>query len=290
MDNLIFENELIESQLRLETEERLREQWETLGISNDFIFCKVMQEKELLEELIRRILPDLRFTDLKVEAQKTIEIGPDIHGVRFDVFGTLEDGSTVDIEMQVLNTGNLPKRMRYYGSMADVQMLEKGTVYDELMESYVIMICPFDLFGEGRHVYTFKNLCKEDPELEFGDGTCKLVLNAAGTMNDVSAKLKAFLDYVAGKAVDDEYVKKLDEAVKRARINKKWRTEFMIINMRDREHEYIGRMKGIEEYKRAQITEMLKDGKTPEEISAFCKYPMELIEEVQKNMMAETVK
>ena len=89
---------------------------------------------------------------------------------------------------------------------------------------------------------------------------------------------------------DDEYVKKLDEAVKRARINKKWRTEFMIINMRDREHEYIGRMKGIEEYKRAQITEMLKDGKTPEEISAFCKYPMELIEEVQKNMMAETVK
>lgn len=286
MDNLIFENELIESQLRLETEERLREQWETLGISNDFIFCKVMQEKELLEELIRRILPDLRFTDLKVEAQKTIEIGPDIHGVRFDVFGTLEDGSTVDIEMQVLNTGNLPKRMRYYGSMADVQMLEKGTVYDELMESYVIMICPFDLFGEGRHVYTFKNLCKEDPELELGDGTCKLVLNAVGTMNDVSAKLKAFLDYVAGKAVDDEYVKKLDEAVKRARINKKWRTEFMIINMRDREHEYIGR----EMYKREHIAEMLKDGKTPEEISAFCKYPMELIEEVQKNMIAETVK
>ena len=286
MDNLIFENELIESQLRLETEERLREQWETLGISNDFIFCKVMQEKELLEELIRRILPDLRFTDLKVEAQKTIEIGPDIHGVRFDVFGTLEDGSTVDIEMQVLNTGNLPKRMRYYGSMADVQMLEKGTVYDELMESYVIMICPFDLFGEGRHVYTFKNLCKEDPELELGDGTCKLVLNAAGTMNDVSAKLKAFLDYMAGKAVDDEYVKKLDEAVKMARINKKWRTEFMIINMRDREHEYIGR----EMHKREQIAEMLKDGKTPEEISAFCKYPMELIKEVQKNMIAETVK
>ena len=157
---------------------------------------------------------------------------------------------------------------------------------DKLMESYVIMICSFDLFGEGRHVYTFKNLCKEDPELELGDGTCKLVLNAVGTMNDVSAKLKAFLDYVAGKAVDDEYVKKLDEAVKRARINKKWRTEYMIINMRDREHEYIGR----EMHKREQIAEMLKDGKTPEEISAFCKYPMELIEEVQKNMIAETVK
>ena len=60
----------------------------------------------------------------------------------------------------------------------------------------------------------------------------------------------------------------------------------MIINMRDREHEYIGR----EMHKREQIAEMLKDGKTPDEISAFCKYPMELIEEVQKNMIAETVK
>jgi len=207
-----------------------------------------------------------------------------IHGVRFDVFGTLEDGTAVDIEMQVLNTGNLPKRMRYYGSMADVQMLEKGTVYDELMESYVIMICPFDLFGEGRHVYTFKSLCKEDPELE--DGTFKLVLNAEGTMDDVSPKLKAFLDYMAGKAVDDEYVKKLDEAVKMARLNKKWRTEYMVINMRDREHEYIGR----EMYKREQIEEMLKDGKSPQDIASFCKYPMELIEEVQKKMMAETVK
>lgn len=96
--------------------------------------------------------------------------------------------------MQVLDTGNLPKRLRFYGSLADTQMLEKGVVYSKLRDSYVIMICPFDQYGEGRHVYTFTNRCKEDPDLEMGDGTTKIVLNVAGTMDDVSGGLKSFLD------------------------------------------------------------------------------------------------
>ncbi|SEA34814.1 hypothetical protein SAMN05216349_1107 [Oribacterium sp. KHPX15] len=43
---------------------------------------------------------------------------------------------------------------------------------------------------------------------------------------------------------------------------------------------------GREEHKREQIAEMLQDGKTPEEIASFCKYPMKLIEEVQNSMMS----
>ncbi len=40
---------------------QLEEQWKSIGISNDFIFGKVMQDTELLEELVRNILPDLKF-------------------------------------------------------------------------------------------------------------------------------------------------------------------------------------------------------------------------------------
>lgn len=282
MKNEKMNKGLLDSQLILNEKKRLNEQWKSIGISNDFVFCKVMQDKELLSELIRRILPDLKFTDLKIDGQKTIEIGPDIHGVRFDVFATMEDGRIVDIELQVLNTGNLPKRIRYYGSMADMQMLEKGVVYDELVESYVVMICLFDLYGESRHMYTFTNRCKENPELEMGDGTTRIVLNATGTKDDISPKLKAFLSYVAGNAVEDEYVKKLDEAVQKARQNKKWRNEYMVIYMRDLEHEAIG----AKRRDREKIAEMLQDGKTPEEIASFCKYPMTLIEEVQKSIMS----
>lgn len=273
------ENE--EVRISPEVEQQVIQQWETIGISNDFVFCKIMQDEELLSELIHRILPDLRFKELQVQSQKSVEIGVDIHGVRFDIFVTLEDGSIVEIEMQVLDNGNLPKRLRFYSSMADTQMLEKGMVYSKLRDSFVIMICPFDFYGEGRHIYTFTNRCKEDHTLEMGDGTTQIVLNALGTMDDVSDKLRAFLDYVAGKTVDDEYVRKLDEAVRRARANKEWRREYMTLMMRDLENQEMG----IEKEQKDRIAIMLQDGKTPQAIAEFCKYPIELIKEVQKSML-----
>lgn len=266
-------------------EQQVIRQWETIGICNDFIFCKIMQDKELLAELIRLILPDLKYTELNVEAQHVVEIGMDIHGVRFDIFATLEDGSIVEIEMQVLDTGHLPRRLRFYGSMADTQMLEKGVVYSKLADSFVIMICPFDQYGEGRHIYTFTNRCKENPDLEMGDGTTKIVLNAMGTMDDVSAGLKAFLDYVAGKSVDDEYVKRLDAAVQKARANKEWRREYMTLMMRDLENQEIGEERGVDKEQRDRIALMLSDGKTPQAIADFCKYPIKLIQDVQNSML-----
>ena len=44
-------------------------EWETIGISNDFVFCKVMQDGELLEGLIQLILPDLQFKEIIIQAQ-----------------------------------------------------------------------------------------------------------------------------------------------------------------------------------------------------------------------------
>lgn len=48
---------------------------------------------------------------------------------------------------------NLPKRMRYYQGMIDLNILEKGENYKNLKKSFVIFICTFDLFGLGR-MYT----------------------------------------------------------------------------------------------------------------------------------------
>ena len=105
---------------------RLSEQWNNIRITDDFIFCKVMQDKKLLAQLIHLILPELEFKYISVQPQKAIEIGKDIHGVRFDVYVTLNDGTIVDIEMQVLNHKYLPKRLRYYSSISDMDMLEKA--------------------------------------------------------------------------------------------------------------------------------------------------------------------
>ncbi|MBQ7678683.1 MAG: hypothetical protein IJT34_02415 [Butyrivibrio sp.] len=113
----------------------------------------------------------------------------------------------------------------------------------------------------------------------------KIVLNAVGTIDDVSGRLKAFLDYVAGKTVDDDYVKKLDEAVRKARANREWRREYMTLMMRDLENQEIGIEKGRAEAHREKIAEMLRKGKTPKDIADFCDYPIQLIQDVQKSML-----
>ena len=109
----------------------------------------------------------------------------------------------------------------------------------------LIFICPFDIFHEGRHIYTFENRCKEKPELLLGDGAVKIFLNADSTMDDVSEELRAFLDYVAGKKTEDAYTKRLDKAVKEAKKNREWRHEYMTLLMRDQENLEKGREEGI---------------------------------------------
>ncbi len=221
--------------------------WEELSISNDFLFGKVMQNPELCKELLQRILPDLNIERIEYpELQKSINLDMDARSVRLDVYLKDEKEVVYDIEMQVSHTKELAKRSRYYQSMIDLQLIDKGQLYDELKRSYVIFICPFDLYGKGRHIYTFENICKEDGSISMGDEAVKIFLNAKGTLDDVSDELEAFLDYVAGKKPKDAYVERLEEAVKEAKKNREWRHEYMTLLMRDQENVKIGEKRGEE--------------------------------------------
>lgn len=89
--------------------------------------------------------------------------------------------------------------------------------------SWVIFVCTFDLFGEGRHIYTFENRCIQNPELGLGDDTTKIILNTKGTMDDVTPELKRLLNFIDGKEAEDDFTRELDEAVQSVRKNEKWR-------------------------------------------------------------------
>ena len=120
--------------------------WEELSISNDFLFGKVMQNSKLCKELLQRILPDLNIERIEYpELQKSINMDMDARSVRLDVYVKDEKEVVYDIEMQVSHTKELPKRSWYYQSMIDLQLIDKGQLYDELKQSYVIFVCPFDL-------------------------------------------------------------------------------------------------------------------------------------------------
>lgn len=219
-------------------------QWEDLGISNDFLFGKVMQDPKLCKELLQRILPDLKIDHIEYpELQKAIKPDADAKSIRLDVYVKDRENVVYNIEMQASDTKELPKRSRYYQSLIDLQLIDKGQTYRKLNRSFVIFICLEDIFGYGRHIYTFENLCKEDPGISLGDETTKIFLSADSTMDDVSKELKAFLDYVGGNVTDDAFVQELEEAVRKAKRNREWRHEYMTLLMRDQ----INVEKGIEQ-------------------------------------------
>ncbi len=216
--------------------------WEDLSISNDFLFGKVMQDAELCKELLQRILPELDIDHVEYpELQKTIKEDFEAKGIRLDAYVNDGKGTVYDIEMQAVTSKYLPRRTRYYQSMIDLQLVDKGQDYDTLNDSYIIFICLSDLFGKGRYRYSFENICKEDTEVMLNDGAKKIFLNADGKKGDISEELKAFLDYVAGRPSEDAFVKKLESAVEKAKKNRKWRREYMTLLMRDRENQKIGK-------------------------------------------------
>ena len=244
--------------------ETKQKNWEDLTISNDFLFGKVMQNPELCKELLQRILPDLKIDRIEYpELQKSINVDMDARSVRLDVYVKDDKEVVYDIEMQVSDTKELPKRSRYYQALIDLQLLRKGVHYKALNRSFVIFICTFDVFQTGRHIYTFENSCKEEPTILLGDGTTKIFLNAQGTMDDVGPELKAFLNFVAGEKSEDPFVQQLEEEIRHIKTNEEWRREYMTIQemnqeMRDEGIE-IGRAEGRKEGRAEGRTEMIRN-------------------------------
>lgn len=220
--------------------------WEQAGISNDFLFCKIMQKPENCRPMLERILGVVITGLCPPKTQYDIDPAHDSHGVRYDVF-TQDEQSAYDVEVQTVRKTALAKRSRYYGGAMDVSLLGKGMMYKQLKKCFVIFICTFDPFGLGRHIYTFENFCKEDRSLPLGDGSVRIFLNTTGTMNDVSPELKSFLDYVGGQPSGDAYIRQLEQELRLAKLNKEWRDHFMRSWMRDLELREEGALKKEQE-------------------------------------------
>ena len=105
-----------------------------------------------------------------------------------------------------------------------------------------------------------------------GDGTTNILLNSAGTEDDIQGKLREFLKYVSGQPTDDEYVKKLEEAVKKARMNKNWRREFVMLSMRDMDKRQEGMIEGRKEgeSRTFKLIEVLTKQERFDEIQIAC--------------------
>ena len=263
--------------------------YEELRFTDDFMFCKILQENEdLCKELTELVIGRKVGTIVKTERQKSIQLAADGHGVRFDVYFADDDQKVYDIEMQKSDTLELPLRSRYYQGMIDLDYLEPGKNYKELPDSYIIFLCTFDLFKLGYHKYSFAPRCQEIDDLTLEDGTERVFICAGGDRDDVSDDVKRFIDYLVGKAASSNLTSRIDAKVKEAIEKRLWRKEYMTYK-EQMDEEYKrgleqGIEQGIERRDEEKIAEMLNAGRSAEAIADFCNYPLDKVAAIKEKI------
>ena len=208
----------------------MRKSFDDLTIADDFMFCKVMQDEGICKEFLEMVLANKIGKITYLSPQDSVATGIEAKSVRLDLLVKDEAGKAYDIEMQVSNEHNIPKRMRYYQAALDIAFLDKGVHYKTLNDSYIIFVCLFDAIGKNKPLYTFENICIEDRQTPLRDGTKKLIINAEAFGKAESKELKSFLEYVKTGTAKTEYTERIETMIQAVKQNEQARQEYRFMS------------------------------------------------------------
>lgn len=212
--------------------------------------------------------------------------------VRLDVYVNDDKGTIYNAEMQRGRKKELPKRSRYYQGSVDLDAISKGEEYTKLRKTYIIFICTFDPFNEGRHLYTFRNACRENPALLLGDETEKVFLNTRGIKEDVDEELIELLSYIENttdafaEAAKSPLIGEIHRKVIQVKQSRELEVEYLTLFQRDRENQEIGRAEGRAEGREqgglltTQIIKLHSKGISAKEIAEQLKLELSYVEKM----------
>lgn len=152
-----------------------------------------------------------------------------------------------------------------------MSLLEPGCGdFNELNDSCMILVAPFDLFGYGLYRYTFEGQCREVPGLALQDGAARIFINTFGTnRQDFPQEFLDFMEYindtrdVVAARSKSARVQLIHSKVERIRLSEKCGVKYM---QRWEEMVY-ARQDGYEEGR----SEGRSEGALKEVIAAVCK-------------------
>ena len=240
-----------------------------LTFKDNFMFGAVLLDPENCKGVIERSL-GTEIDRVEVSKEKSIVYNPEYKGVRLDAYAKDENNTRYNIEMQILPKPALQRRARYYHSQIDMELLLTGMSYNELPDTYVIFICDFDPFGEGKYRYTKKSICQELFGLEMNDGSHTIFLSTKGTNEDeVPKELVKFLKFVGAQPSDSEkdfedaFVKRLQKSVKEVKASREMGARYMTFQELLKDEREAGRL----EERCLMIIELLEElGNVPENL------------------------
>ena len=233
------------------TQEKYFRPLEELNLMDNFLFQTIVTQGEDGEEFCRILLSTFlgkSIRNVRVVAQQSIlGFDTDRHGIRMDAYVEnipdeeelpgcdMADAKIIpdiyDIEPNNdYEKDTLPKRMRYYHGLIDTKHLNAGVDYEQLPRVSIIVILPYDPFGQKRMVYTIKNQCVEDPSVSYEDGARKNFLYTKGTEGNPSQSLRDMLKYMEDtrpENVTNEDIHRIHEFVEKAKHRKEVGVNYM---------------------------------------------------------------
>ena len=231
-----------------------------LTLKDNFMFGAVMSEEANCKKLLELVL-GFPIARIEVSKERSIMYHPEYKGVRLDAYAADENNTRYNVEMQAAAETSLGKRSRYYHSQIDMELLQSGSSYSDLPDSYVIFICDFDPFGERKYRYSFISSCQECPTARLKDGSRTIFLSTRGENPDeISGELRFFLEYVSAdleasvKDFGDAYVKSLQRSVTLVKQSREMEQRYMLLQ----ELIDAGRSEGERKKQIANILTLLK--------------------------------
>ena len=131
-----------------------------LTIMSDVFMRNVFKKRECTEYVLQVIMgkKNLRIIDQVLQKDYKNLQG---RSAILDCVVRDADGKQMDVEIQQDNEGASPKRARYHIGLMDMNTLNPGQDFDELPESYVILITRDDILGYGFPIYHIDRHIKE---------------------------------------------------------------------------------------------------------------------------------
>lgn len=251
--------------------------FDELNFSDDFMFYKVMTNYEDICRRVVELCIGHKVSGIRYKGgQETMKVTPQGRGIRLDVYLEDDKNTIYDLEMQTVTDRDTGRRVRYYDSVMSVNSLESGKRFRELPDSYIVFICLFDPFGQGRAVYEFRKRDKTDHKLQLDDGSVDILINVYGDDSECSPEMRQFLSAVRGNANASGIGRDINNAVQEVKEHRQWREDYMLYEIKLMEHEEIGEAKRDREL----IERWTMEGKSAEEISGLLARPLNEITDV----------
>ena len=178
------------------SKQKIRRKLAQADFTDDVMFELVMSQLEICRKFLKAVLPQLDFTKIKVVDQSHLKTDYLSKAGRLDIHCTDAYGNQFDIELQMTNEHNVAQRAKYYHALMTNHMLTAGEDYQNLKETYVIFLCPFNPLAieQQRAVGHYRMISEEGDYLN--DGNHTLILNASGDWEGVSDELKGIFQLV----------------------------------------------------------------------------------------------